>query len=101
MGNIVKTRAQVLAAIGKLYPTAVETMRMGEDFSPSCKGQIWTGEDAFDEDGLDLFNYYGFDSDPKEEVWTMGVRNPLFKLLEKAGWYAECHDPGTYFLLES
>ena len=88
------TRARLLKAMDKKFPG--NTFRKGEDFDSGYKGQIWTGEDAFDKDGINLFNYY-----PTYGLWDdCGVRTQLAELLEKAGWRAECHDPGTYFLTD-
>lgn len=72
-------------------------MKNSEDFSSDYNDNaIWTGEGSEGNDGLPLFDYYA--EDPKEHVYVMGVRKTLHDLLNKHGWYAECYDPGTYFL---
>jgi len=48
-------------------------------------------------DGLSACDYYAFDFDPNEEVYVLGVHKKLAALVEKAGWFVECGDPGTYF----
>lgn len=48
-------------------------------------------------DGLPACNYYGYESNPKERIWELGVHRKLKKLIEDAGWFVVCYDPGTYF----
>ena len=47
-------------------------------------------------DDFPACNYYGWESDPKENIWIMGVHKGLYKELGDMGWYAECYDPGTF-----
>lgn len=47
--------------------------------------------------GVSVCDYYGFDLDPEEDIWVMGVHRKLRKIVEDAGFFVECHDPGTYF----
>lgn len=48
-------------------------------------------------DNLPACDYYGFDCDPQERIWIMGVHKDLREFMEDHGWFVECHDPGTYF----
>jgi hypothetical protein len=57
---------------------------------------LWSGEGAVMPDGMDAFNYYGFEEDPHETVWVMGVHKALRKWTESKGLFWECNDPGTY-----
>jgi len=45
-------------------------------------------------EGLPLCDYY---NNLEGSYYTFGVHNKLWKLVEKAGWFVECYDPGTYF----
>lgn len=89
-------RAALIATLNRTFPGM--KCRLGEDFSADYRGAIWTGEDAPDIDGNPMFNHYGFDVDPHERVWTLGIHNALRDVLDQAGWHAEFHDPGTVFI---
>jgi hypothetical protein len=92
------TRAKLITAINQTFPRM--QCRLGEDFSSSNRGSIWTGEDAGEAaDGNSIFNHYAFDVDPQETVWVLGVHRQLLALLQTAGWHAEFHDAGTVFIL--
>lgn len=47
-------------------------------------------------DGDYACNYFGFESDPKEKIWVMGIHRKLEACLNGCGFFAECHDAGTY-----
>lgn len=47
-------------------------------------------------DDMPACNYYGFDLDPQETIWVMGVHKKLRDFIEARGWFIECNDPGTY-----
>ena len=47
--------------------------------------------------GLSACDYYAFDYDPEEKIYVFGVHKKLKKVIEDAGWFVECYDPGTYF----
>lgn len=67
----------------------------GSDFG----GFGWSGEGS-DIDGIQAFDYYGWEHDPKETIWQMGVHVDLVAWADGHGLYWECHDPGTYCLAE-
>jgi len=69
-------------------------MRTTEDFNGSENG-IWSSGENGDEasDGFRLFDYYN--EDYKEKRYIFGVHKEFLELLEKNGWFAEWHDPGT------
>lgn len=87
----------MMAALKKEFPGM--WTKPGEEFSHNhaMDHAIWTGENSFDKEDLPMFDYYA--EDPQENYYVMGVRRPLHEFLEKHGWYAEAHDPGTYFLV--
>lgn len=90
----VATREQLMELLKQKFPKM--WMKPGEEFDPAYEGQIWTGENSFDNDGLPLFDY-----DAISDMWVFGVRADLNEMLEKSGWYAECYDPGTYFFAKA
>ena len=47
--------------------------------------------------GVSACDYYGYDRDPEESIWVMGVHHELAKMVGEAGFFVECQDPGTYF----
>lgn len=57
---------------------------------------LWSGEGAVMPDGKDAFNYNGYDSDPQEKIWVMGVHKDLVKWTDSKGLFWEPNDPGTY-----
>lgn len=76
-----------------------------ENKFPQCwfkeiDGAITSGEEA-EIDGLPAFNYNGYDSDPNESIWVMGVQKELEEFVNDLGMYWECQDPGTYKLYEN
>ena len=48
-------------------------------------------------DGRAGANYNAWESDPWEKVYVLGIHRQLRDALDKLGYFAECHDPGTYF----
>jgi len=48
-------------------------------------------------DGLPACDYYAYDRDPNEDFYVLGVHRKLAELVENAGWFVECADPGTYY----
>lgn len=62
------------------------------------EGTIFLGDAAEggEIDGNYACYYNGWDADPEEKIWIMGVHRKLFDLLGKCGFHAECYDPGTY-----
>lgn len=73
--------------LAKMFPQL--WMQDGENFSPSHKNTIWTGEGS-DIDGDWAFCSYGYSA-------TMGVHPVLALTLSRLGLYAEFHDGGTVF----
>jgi hypothetical protein len=68
----------------------------GNQVPVSEKGGIWTsGESGYTYKGRTAFNYYN-----ESAQYPSGVYRPLANMLEKHGWYAEWHDPGTIFIFE-
>jgi len=57
---------------------------------------LWSGEEARMPDGEDAFNYYGFESDPQEKIWIMGVHKDLVQWSKSKGLFWEPNDAGTY-----
>jgi len=62
---------------------------------------VWSGEDAYMPDGSPAFDYYSYDTDPREKVYQMGVHKELVTWADKHGLHWECNDPGTYLLYDS
>lgn len=71
----------------------------GARFSAEQEGSLWTGEGSMMPDDREAFDYYT--QDYKETHYQMGVHKALVKVLDAHGFYAEAHDPGTYFLREA
>jgi hypothetical protein len=72
-----------------------------DEFYGDNSNGIWVrSSESSTIDGLPVFDYNAWSHDPKEETYTMGVLNVVREFLSKAGWYAECYDPGTYMLWE-
>lgn len=70
-----------------------------EDFD-GHPGGLWirNTEDAVNKDGVEIFNHYGVELDPTEQVWTMGVLNELHTYLNDNQYHAEFHDAGTVLI---
>ena len=47
-------------------------------------------------DGLPACDYDACSYDPHEISYVLGVHRKLAKVVENAGWFVECCDPGTY-----
>jgi hypothetical protein len=67
-------------------------LRTTEEFDGSTSG-IWSSGETYLEakDGFNLFDYYT----ENYKRYEFGVHNELVDFLDKHGWYAEWHDPGT------
>lgn len=84
-------RADLWERLKSKYPDG--WFKDGADFDAAHAGSIWTGEGAMHTDGYELFNYWN-----ESEMYVMGVHHELEEFLYGAGWYAEAHDGGTYFI---
>ncbi len=90
-------RARLMREIAKAFPKL--WTKRGEEFSSQYAKAIWTtAEEGEDGNGNLIFNYYALDVDPTETVYACKVHKKMVKLLNRAGWHAEFHDPGTVFL---
>jgi hypothetical protein len=45
-------------------------------------------------------NYYGWEWDPTEQIWQMGIQHELNEVLEEHGYFAEWYDAGTVIACE-
>lgn len=87
------TRATTLVKrIEKAFPEVSGVEARGND-------QVFLGDVAEGGtiNGVDACNYYGYESDPKERIWVMGVHHELRRVCKEAGFFVECNDPGTYY----
>jgi hypothetical protein len=57
---------------------------------------LWSGEGAYMPNGDPAFNSYGFEQDPEEKIWQMGVHKDLEKWAKSKGLFWESYDAGTY-----
>lgn len=57
---------------------------------------LWSGEGSFLPTGENAFNYYAFESDPKEETYIGGVHKSLIEWAEKYNLRWEPYDAGTF-----
>ena len=78
----------------KLEAMGVQVNGTTEEFSGS-KGGLWLSA----EEG-DAFNDGAWEFDPKEEKYTMGIRNDVMELGRDHGWFFEFDDPGTVMAYE-
>lgn len=90
-----KSHTQILKELTKAFPDC--WFKPGVDFDGNKNRAVWSGEGSYI-DGLDAFNYYWYDEDPKEEIWIMGVNRKLHDFVDTRGFYWECYDGGTYML---
>ena len=48
-------------------------------------------------DEIPAADYYGYEMDPQEKIWELGVHKQVIEFLRDRGWFAEWYDPGTMF----
>ena len=48
-------------------------------------------------DNMPACEYNSCACDPDERIWIMDVHIKLNEFIDNAGWFVECHDPGTYY----
>lgn len=87
--------------LSKMFPE-IKGICPGEEAGYS-KGSIFLGDCAEGGtiDGVSACVYDSGWKDPKEKIWIMGVHKKLYAALDKFGYFAECHDPGTYVAYEA
>jgi len=95
--------ATILKAFQKRFPDC--WFKPGVDFDGAEGAVAWSGEEAEIVKMVNgikchvpAFNYYSWDEDREEVIWTMGVHNRLIKLADKFNCFWECQDPGTWIL---
>lgn len=84
---------KILSEFKKCFPTT--WVKGGVEFNGDETCVLWAGEIS-QIDGIPAFNYYSFESDPKEKIYVMGVHKKLVAFAEAHGIFWECHDPGTW-----
>ncbi len=96
-------RSNLLKVLEKKYKKGF--FKKSEEYGYG-KGMILTGETSqvvVDLDGEDfempMFDYYS--EDYRETTYVMGVWKELHEYLESVGWFAECHDAGTYLICKA
>lgn len=57
---------------------------------------LWSGEGAMMPDGNPAFSSMAWESDPKENLYIMGVHKDLIKWSKSKGLSWESYDSGTY-----
>ena len=65
-----------------------------EDFD-GVSGGIWTGEGAYDNDDMCLFDYYD-----NTGYYVNGLHPALQNILDQHGFFAEPYDSGTWLIWE-
>lgn len=86
----------LIKKLQKTFP-GIEGIHDGDDWGNP--GSIHLGDcaEGGQIDGDNACDYNSWECDPNEETWIMGVHKKLKKVVEDAGWWVECYDPGTYF----
>lgn len=87
------TRNQMTNLLAAKFP---KLKTIPSEVFDGTKDRIVTGEGSEMPDEMPAFDYWS--QDYKETTYIMGVHKDLVAFLDKHGWYAEAHDPGTYFL---
>ena len=84
------TREKLMKLLAEKYNGMF--LRTTEEFHGGSAG-IWSSGESYlsAKDGFNLFDYYT----ENYNRYEFGVHNELVAFLDKHGWYAEWHDPGT------
>ena len=89
--NLVQLQREIAEHFPKVW------IKEGSLFSNDHCESLWTGEGSeieFDDGNLPVFDMY-----PMFPDWyEFGVLNTFAEFLRARGYYAEAHDPGTYFI---
>jgi hypothetical protein len=76
----------------------------GAEFSRGHRGSLWTGEGSMINVTVAVggdrmtFEVPAFDMSDMSEMYVFGVHRELHAFLDQRGFFAEAHDPGTYFI---
>lgn len=85
---------ELLADLLATYP-GIHARPLREFGAAGWEHGVWTGGDALMPDGLPIFSTLM----QGEETHDGGVHTGFTAWLEARGWYLECYDGGTYFIV--
>lgn len=89
------TVKQVVKKLQKLFPE-INGIKDGAEWSRPGAVHLGDCAEGGTINGVSACDYNAWEHDPQEKIYVLGIHRELEAALNELGWYAECHDPGTY-----